>query len=275
MTAEAWLKATSKKLNDAGVGTAQLDSLVLLEDESGKDRGWLLAHPEFTLQGPSLQKLNTKVMRRTEHEPLAYIRGFTEFYGRRFIVSQSVLEPRPESEAMIDLLKELVPRLTKNPVVIDIGTGSGALGITAKLELPATEVIATDIDPNCVKIARQNAEHLGTKLDFIEGDLLEPIVNLDSNASRLIYLANLPYVPTDWQVNSSAALEPQIALYGGVDGLDVYRRLFKQIDKQKKRPKFVLTESMPPQHQTLAEIASQSGYSLTKTQDFIQLYEIN
>lgn len=200
MKLEEWLDWSVKKLEKAGVGTARLDCLVLLEDELGKDRSWILAHPEVALQGGALKALNKKVARRIKHEPLAYIRGYTEFYGRKFGVNKNVLEPRPESETMIELLKQQVNRLPfnyargkqvmgyrkKELVIADIGTGSGCLGITAKLEVPEAEVIAIDIDPNCLKVARQNAQALGAKIKFRQGDLLDPLCNLSPVTCHLI-----------------------------------------------------------------------------------------
>src|SRR3989344_881274 len=131
MKSEEWLKQAANTLKTANIGSARLDALVLLEDELNRDKAWILAHPEQPILAQSLKKLNKKLARRTNHEPLAYIRGFSELYGRKFKVNKRVLEPRPESEAMIDLLKEL--RLPKNSWLADIGTGSGALGITAAL----------------------------------------------------------------------------------------------------------------------------------------------
>jgi len=156
---------------------------------------------------------------------------------------------------------------------VDVGTGSGALAITAKLEIPGAEVIATDIDPNCLKVAHQNAKTLGTKIKFLEGNLLEPLTAKGYELTAI--LANLPYVPDRWKINEAAAMEPRIAIFGGQDGLDIYRRLFEQIKKLPWRPKYVFTESLPPQHKELAKIAKSASFKLAKTQDFIQVFRIN
>lgn len=273
MNLDTYLKQAERRLEHADVGTARLDALVLLEDITGKDRGWLLAHPEFELTKPQIEKLDKLIERRAGHEPLAYIRGKTEFYGRDFIITPAVLEPRPESEPMIDLLKSLQnsPLLENIPLIADIGTGSGALAISAKLELPAASVVATDIDKSCLDIAKTNAVKLGADVKFYQGDLLAAMPSKLLRACYLL-LANLPYVPDNFQINPAAGAEPRLAIFGGKDGLDVYRRLFEQAKALPSKPKFILTESMPPQHPGLKAVAQASKYQLTQTEDFIQVF---
>ena len=169
MEINAWLAETIERLGQAGIGSARLDALILLEDETGKDRSYLLAHPEMVLPATSVAKLNKQIVQRSTHRPLAYIRGFTEFYGRRFKVNQRVLEPRPESETMIELLKQL--KLDK-PVIADVGTGSGAIGITAALEIHTAEVDLYDIDSSCLAVARHNSLMHELHLHAYKRDLL-------------------------------------------------------------------------------------------------------
>src|ERR1700678_651148 len=104
---DSWLNQASVRLEAAGIGTARLDCLILLEDVTNKDRSWLLAHPEHVLSPTQLKTLAGWLDRRTKHEPLAYIRHKTEFYGREFWIDERVLQPRPESESLIDELKQL------------------------------------------------------------------------------------------------------------------------------------------------------------------------
>jgi release factor glutamine methyltransferase len=268
MKLETWLNTAVLKLNQAGLSTARLDALVLLEDISGKSRAHLLAHPELELSNTQVSKLDGLVKRRGLHEPLAYLRKRSEFYGRQFYIDHRVLEPRPESEAMIDILKNL--QLSAASTIIDIGTGSGMLAITAKLEYPAATVIATDIDQNCVVIARKNAKTHNTTIRFYETDLLK---NLSSDIfNHAVILANLPYVPDHFQINPAAMAEPRIAIFGGHDGLDLYRSLFAQAQKLSVKPSYILTEAMPPQHAELSRIATSAGFSLKQVEDFIQLF---
>lgn len=273
MTIHEFLNISTAKLQKDGIPTARLDCLVLLADELKKDKSWILAHPETVLQGQSLKTLNKQVERRAEHEPLAYIRGKSEFYGREFMVKPDNLEPRPETETMIDLLKQSIGSRGKGlgNRIIDIGTGSGCLAITAKLELPDEEVIAIDVSGQCLKVASRNATKHGANIKFCEGNLLEPISTLTPSPYTLI-VANLPYVPDEHTINPAAMFEPKIAIFGGPDGLDLYRQMFDQINELETKPGFVFTESLPFQHKELAQIAKSSGYKLKTSADFIQLF---
>lgn len=272
MTVSIWLSHAIDKLETAGIATARLDSQLLLADELGRDRSWLLAHLDTPLIEETISKLGKQLDERCSHIPLAYIRGKTEFYGREFLVDKRVLEPRPESETMIDILKGLPPAKAKEPLqIVDVGTGSGALAITAKLEIPQAEVFATDIDPGCVEVAHANASKHNVSINISEGDMFEKV---KLNSHRLIItLANLPYVPDDHQINPAAMQEPKRAIFGGPDGLDPYRKLFKEAAKLTRRPSYILTESLPPQHKQLAFIAARYGFIQTKEDDFIQVFE--
>lgn len=267
---EQWLKVATASLDKAGVGSARLDCLILLEDATGQDRAWVLAHPEHEISNETINKLNKQIARRAKHEPLAYIRGFSEFYGRRFKVNKHVLEPRPESETMIDLLKTIVAN-RQSPIaslrIADVGTGSGCLGITAALELNTQHVDLFDIDASALAVAKHNAVMHELHLRAEKRDLLR-----NSHTEYDAVLANLPYSPSHWQLHPSILMEPRIAFLGGKDGLDIYRRLFSQVQGFKHPPHYIFTESMPPQHEQLAKIAAACGYKLVKLQDFIQVF---
>lgn len=277
MQTSEWLRQSEAKLKQAGVATARLDCLVLLEDATGKDRAWLLAHPELALTTEVENSLDTKLIRRSAHVPLAYIRGHAEFYGRTFKVNEHTLVPRPETETMVELLLRIAVDDWKNMQgagIADIGTGSGALAITAKLEFPEAQVVAIDIDENCLHTARENAGALHADIAFLHGNLLEPLARradgFDSPFS--ILLCNLPYVPDNFQINTAATHEPRHALFGGADGLDLYRELFAQIAGLPAKPFYIFAESLPPQHEGLAAIAHAAGYTLDAEEDFIQLF---
>ncbi len=270
MTISVWLAYAKDKLENAGIGTARLDSQVLLADMLQQDRSWLMAHLDTVVTDETRAELDKQLTERAKHVPLAYIRGKTEFYGREFFVDRRVLEPRPESETMIDILKKL-PGVEDGMEIIDVGTGSGALAITAKLELPKATVIATDIDSGCLAVAEKNAAKHHVAIKFAQGDLLEPIN--DTPGTSVITLANLPYVPEDYQINPAAMQEPRLAIFGGADGLDPYRKLFAQAAGFTEKPRYILTESLPPQHKQLAFIAARHGFRQIQADDFIQVFQ--
>lgn len=271
MTLSIWLNYAIDKLETAGIGTARLDCQLLIADALGHDRAWVLAHLDTPLAQETVKRVGRQLDERSKHVPLAYIRGKTEFYGREFLVDRRVLEPRPESETMIDILKKLPPARESAPMqIIDVGTGSGALAVTAKLELPKATVIATDIDPGCLEVAQANAERHRVNITFAKADLLEP-VKVD-NRQLVITLANLPYVPDDYHINPAALHEPRLAIFGGTDGLDPYRKLFRQAADLPKPPAYILTESLPPQHKQLQFIAARYGFYQTQEDDFIQVF---
>jgi len=262
-----WLFNATRQLSKAGIGTARLDALILLEDVLKSDRAHLLAHPETHLGQKQLKKLTNQLKRRVKHEPLSYIRGQSEFYGRKFKVNKYVLEPRPESETMIELLK--IQRLPMSPRIADVGTGSGNLGITAYLEVPRCQVDLYDIDTKALDIAEKNAKKHKALVRISWSDLLQR-----QNGAYDVILANLPYVPNRYKLNRAAMMEPAHAIFGGEDGLELYRRLFGQIMNHYQPPKFVLTEALPFQHDSLAALAEAVGYKLQRHSDFIQVFEL-
>ncbi len=270
MTIYEWLIDTTTKLNGVDIETARLDSLVLLSDELGRDKSWALGHPEYVLQGSEIKNLSTKIAQRQQHTPLAYIRGKAEFYGREFVVNEHVLVPRPESEAIIELLKKLP--LARGTTIIDIGTGSGALAITAALEFPAAQVIATDIDTSALEIAQENANRLHKTIRFAQGDLLHAFSDSGIETQNAIVLANLPYVPDAYPINLAASHEPSLALFGGTDGLELYEKLCAQLAVLKHKPARIITESLVMQHKKLTDIMYATGYNVQTTDGLAQCF---
>lgn len=261
-----WLKHANTLLQASDISTARLDALVLLEDCLNTNRAQLLAHPDQLLSVEQEKVLTRQIERRKNHEPLAYIRGKTEFYGRTFYVDHRVLEPRPETETMIDLLLAL-PDLPTKAAIADVGTGSGAIGITVKLELPNAQVDLLEIDPAAIKVAQKNVKKFTTDIKITQSDLLA-----NTTGPYDILLCNLPYVPDNFRINPAAMNEPRTAIFGGPDGMDLYRRLFEQISTHQKKPLYILTEALPPQHEELAVIAKAVGFALTQTDDFVQVF---
>lgn len=263
MTTGQFMQSAIARLNAAGVDTARLDCLVLMEDVLGLDRAAILAHPEHKIARSPLLELNNKVDQRASHQPLAYIRQKAPFYGREFAVNHSVLVPRPETEDLIDLLKALP--LPEEPRLADIGTGSGCIGITAALEIKNAVVYMYDIDPNALQVAKRNAKQYGVQAKLAVSDLCASLPN-----SLDVVMANLPYVPLEYPLNQAAKHEPKLAIFGGLDGLQLYDRFWMQLSALK--PGWVLTESLPSQHKAMAKMAQDHGYKLAKTLGFAQQF---
>ena len=266
VTSGSWLKSASHQLECSGIVSAHLDALVILEVCLKRDRAIFLAHPEQILTTSQSQSLDKQLEQRAKHIPLAYIRHKSEFYGRSFYVDKRVLEPRPETETMIDLFKQLP--INNKAVIADVGTGSGCIGLTIQLEYPLMKVDLYDNDPEALNVARLNTKRFKLKNNCYKSNLLQP-----NHGPYYVILTNLPYVPDDYIINTAALIEPQGAIFGGKDGLDVYRRLWQQISALQWQPSYVLTETLPFQHNKLTELAFQHHFQLIKTYDFIQCFK--
>lgn len=264
MTVGDWLKTRAKILSDNGIGSARLDCILMLEKVLSHDRGWLLAHLDEPLPDLESRALEVLFARRYQHWPMAYILGKTEFYGRTFAVNKHVLVPRPESESIIELAQHAVPV----DMILDVGTGSGALAITLALEKVANIVAGLDIDPACLDVAQQNARLLGARVTWQSSDLLRGW-QLPASVTKLGVVANLPYVPDDYPINDAANHEPKLALFSGVDGLDHYRKFFAQLPEATS---WVITEALLEQHEPLASLAKSAGYRLAATDGLAQYF---
>ncbi|MCY4061446.1 MAG: peptide chain release factor N(5)-glutamine methyltransferase [Chloroflexi bacterium] len=220
--------------------SADLDAQMLLAHVLGVDRSFLFARPEMLLTDDESARCQVTVDRRAAGEPIAYITGAKGFYDIELRVSPAVLIPRPETE----LLLEEALRLTERGACIhiaDIGTGSGALAIAFARQRPAAKVYASEISGAALAIARQNAERNRAHVCFCEGDLAAPLI--ESGLQVNLLMANLPYIPTaDLAALEVSRYEPRLALDGGVDGLNLFRRLLTQIPSLCSEGAWVLLE---------------------------------
>ena len=202
----------------------------LLASVLDKDRAYIYAHGEKSLTKAQEKKIRGYLNRRKKHEPVWYILGEVEFYGRKFYINNDVLTPRPETEFLIQEVLKVAEREGQGDI-IEIGTGSGAISVTLAKE-SNKKITATDISKKALKVAKKNAKNIGVleNVKFVQGDLLEPIVNgLLPNA---IIVANLPYIPhEDMETLQFDVLhhEPREALDGGREGLEIYERLISQM----------------------------------------------
>jgi release factor glutamine methyltransferase len=227
-TIGAALRDATASLRAAGVPAADLDALLLLAEVTGLGKAAVLAHPERTLASDEASRYAALVARRAGREPLAYVLGRREFYGRDFVVTPAVLVPRPETELLVELALEFLrdPHLADH-WPMDIGTGSGALAVTLAAERGA-RLLATDRSAAALAVARANAARHGVaeRVYLLCADLMEGIVG-----PLALVVANLPYIPTttfNTLAPEVAAHEPRLALDGGPDGLALIWRLLDQ-----------------------------------------------
>ncbi len=217
------LQWTKEYLQGKGVSNARLEAEWLLCSATGLDRVGLYLQYDKPLNEQELASYRSMVSRRGRREPLQHILGNQEFYGLDFTVSADVLIPRHDSEVLVG---EAVIRCPHVETVLDIGTGSGCLAIVLQKMLPRSTVTAIDISQSALEIARRNAVSHSVTIEFLLGNLFEPVMGRTFD----LIISNPPYIPTA----DISCLEPEvkdydplIALDGGIDGLDLYRRLIR------------------------------------------------
>ena len=266
-TIDTWLQESIPKLTSAGNESSRLDCLLLLEHAMSTPREWILAHGDMSVE-PFVGSLDTMLKKRMRHSPIAYITHKKEFFNRTFYITNDVLIPRPESEEIITQLLDNTDSRGENEIILDIGTGSGILAITAKLELPGATVIATDLSEKALRVAKENAEALGAQIQLYTADLLD----IPPAIHPSIILANLPYVPDGLITSHEIKEEPTVALFSGHDGLEHYKLFWKQLINFAHKPSYVITESLVSQHMRLKEYAELSGYTTHNSKDLIQIF---
>lgn len=229
-----------EKLNLSKIPSAILDAEVLLYYVLKKSKEFILTNPEFKITKQQQNKYLALIKRRQKSEPVAYLTGEKEFYGLKFIVNKNVLIPRPETELLIEEAKKFIndQKLT----IVDVGCGSGAIAITLKKYLPKNKLIATDISQAAINVAKKNSNLNKVKVEFIKTDLIK---NIKEKIDVIV--ANLPYVPEEEKkiknvFSAPLKYEPAKALYAGKYGLDLYEKLFKQINKLNIKPKILFCE---------------------------------
>ncbi len=250
--AQEEIKSTSHE--QVNKPNAMIEAQMLLRHVLDVPAAHLFSHFSDYVAADKLNAYTDFVKRRAAHEPIAYILGEKGFYGRDFVVTADVLIPRPETELLVEAAMEIIDEDT---AVLDVGTGSGAIGITLVKEV-GCEVVASDVSVDALTVARRNAERLkaADKIRFLEGSLLEPFFASDlinREHKTMVICANLPYVKIDaWPSLDPDVrqFEPKKAIVGGADGLDFYRELLGQISARREifpRALFVLMEIDPGQ----------------------------
>jgi len=220
----AWV---AEDFSTRGFDSPRLEAELLLCHVLGCNRIQLIVDRDRPLMPEELAAYRAMVSRRRNHEPVAYLRGEREFYGHCFHVDSRVLIPRPDTETLVEVALTRTQGRSMFGRLADLCTGSGNVAISFARERPTWRVVATDISPDAIAVATDNAVRVGVawNLSFVVGDLFEPVGSLGPFD---LVTANPPYIPTQEIERLAADIrdhEPRLALDGGADGLDVVRRL--------------------------------------------------
>lgn len=274
------LRDGAARLAAAGSETPRLDAELLLADAVGVDRTVVLAHPEAPVGQDAAARYASHLERRVAGEPVAYLRGLKEFHGLAFAVDRRALIPRPETELLVDLARaELVERLTGSPrpagttplAVADVGTGCGAIAVALAVSLrrlgmvDEVEIVACDISPEAVALARENAvaHAAADRVGIAAADLLPPAGAAAPpflvSAEFDVVAANLPYVRSGDLAGlaRSISFEPALALDGGPDGLFQVRRLLEMLPRRLAFGGVALLEIGADQGDAIAALAGE------------------
>ncbi len=265
-TVQRILEWTAGFLKQKGVESPRLEAELLLAFARKCPR--IRLYTDFTepLSDEQRAVMRELVQRRAKREPLAYLVGTREFYGRSFEVGPGVLIPRPETETLIDVCLERIPSDTASHVV-EVGFGSGCISITLARQRPQCHVTATDISSTAMSIASRNVDRHAVKdrVVLMQGDCLEPLLNSGMRFDGLV--SNPPYIREDERDSLQpevAMHEPAEALFAGTDGLDVVRRLIQQAPGILKPGAFLALELDPSQCAEVTTLVSAAGFTTAR-----------
>ncbi|MGB0757199.1 MAG: peptide chain release factor N(5)-glutamine methyltransferase [Patescibacteria group bacterium] len=249
----AWAAATLKSSD-----SPHLDSEVLLAFVLNINRAHVLSHLDDSLGRAEQKKFKKLIHKRLHGTPVAYLTKNKSFYGHEFYVNKHVLVPRPDTECIVEFLKNknVHPRAT----YIDIGTGSGCIAISIKKLFPYSTVLASDISRRALKVAKKNAKTLNADVIFYTGNLWKPYEKLTSIRAPhhpLIVIANLPYLEKKY-ITGDLESEPRHALFAKDKGLKLYKKLLKQIHHSYIKPDMICMEILPEQVQGLKRASKHS-----------------
>lgn len=242
----------------------KLETRLLLQHVLGYTRAQLITRDTEMLPENKLSILNQLLERRLSGEPMAYILGYREFYGREFAVSPAVLIPRPETE---HLLEAALFRLPEKGILWDLGTGSGIVAISAKLERPETLVFASDISADALHIAQKNAQNLGADVQFAQGSWLEAAAHFRLPEKCDVIVSNPPYIEQHdpHLQQGDLRFEPPHALTDFADGLSHIREITAQSVGFLKENGWLMFEHGYNQGAAVREILSQHGFVQVQT----------
>lgn len=262
---EAWtvarlLEWTTGHFQTKGMDSPRLEAEILLASALGIRRIELYVRHDQVVDEPGRARFRDMVRRRQEGAPVAHIVGKKEFYSLDFTVTPATLIPRPDTELLVDETIRLAKALP-SPLIVDIGTGTGCVAIVLASRLPKARLVAVDISPEALAVARENAKRLGfaERVEFRQGDLLVPVGELRPD----LIVSNPPYIPTADLAGLEPGVrdhEPNLALDGGPDGLRLIDRLAREAFPLLAPGGKLLVEIGVGQETGAREVLSRAGY---------------
>jgi release factor glutamine methyltransferase len=271
--------------------SARLDAELLLCQVLSEERPYLLAHDDQALSFWQRRRFRHLISRRKKGIPVAYLTGHKEFFGLEFDVNRHVLVPRIDTEILVECVTDYInaklqipnpkPQTKfqvsssksqnrsdlkkKKPLLMDVGTGSGCIPIALLTQFPELTAVVTDISSKALAVAKRNAKKhgVGERVSFFRSNLTQKVPLEAYEKYEVILTANLPYIPTILNADPSTRFEPQIALYGGQDGLDIYKKLMQEVIEI--QPRAIFLELFEEQAAVLAR--GMEGYELIGIQD--------
>lgn len=242
-----------------GSGLPKFEARLLLSHVLKRGHAWLVAHDRDELGAETKAQFDALVARRTHGEPVAYLLGEREFFGRIFLCSPAALIPRPETEHLVEHALTLVENSTKT-TILDVGTGTGCIGITLALERPNAQITALDVSPDALTLARENAANLhATNVDFIQNNWFSALA---TDAKFDLIVSNPPYiVPGDAHLSQGdLRFEPSVALADAIDGLESYRQLANGAQKHLKNGGWLVIEHGYDQGESVPALITAAGF---------------
>ena len=266
VTVQEALQSAADYLAKRRLRSPRQDADLLVASVLQRDRTFLYTHPEHPLSTAEKHLFQQWLIKRGEHFPLQYLRGKQEFYGREFSVRPGVFIPRPETELVLEAALGLLRESPEEHLrAIDVGTGSGCIGITLACEEPRVVVTATDVSPIALKVARQNAQQNRCldRVEFREGQTLNPV--RDRLGYFHLVVSNPPYVSPEERNRVDASVdkhEPREAVYAGESGQQIYKELFSEAHKVLRAQGKLVVELGEGARKGICRLAQKKGWVL-------------
>ncbi len=223
MTPRQLLRQTASAFRQAGIPDPEVDASLILSYVTGREPLDLRLDTTTLLSEDLMQQFQQLAAQRLTRRPLQYLLGRQSFLGRDFFVNESVLIPRPETELLAEKANQALKHLSGHPAALDLCCGSGVLAVSMALDVPNSAVTAVDLSADALAVAMHNAEQLHADVHFLQGDLFSPVQDMRFD----VIVSNPPYIPSEEcrTLQAEVMQEPMLALDGGKDGLDFYRRI--------------------------------------------------